>query len=109
MSRSIERKLSRVLIVLCTLAVASPPAAWAGIGPTPFRSGLFGVTPEQSIRISVLNAGEARGTIAAYVRILDLAGTVLAERRGRTLSEGVGAFVEVALGGGSSTGTTLPG
>jgi hypothetical protein len=109
MSRSIERKLSGVLIVLCTFAVASPPVARAGIGPTPFRSGLFGVTPEQSIRISVVNAGEALGTIAAYVRILDLAGTVLAERRGRTLSEGIGTFVDVALGGGSSTGTALPG
>jgi hypothetical protein len=36
---------------------------WAGVQPTPFRTGLFGITPGQAIRVSVLNAGNIGGTI----------------------------------------------
>jgi len=68
--------------------------AWAGIQPEPFRTGLFGVTAGQAIRISVVNAGPARGIINPCFRVWDAAGTLLLETDGGPLPAGVGTFVD---------------
>ena len=78
----------------CLLTMLPATVAWAGIDPTPFRTGLFGLTPTQSIRISVVNTGDVRGIITPRVIIRDVAGSPVAERRARPLAEGIGTFVD---------------
>src|SRR5262245_36094029 len=57
----IALNVRRSLGLASIAALLAAPHAWAGIEPTPFRTGLFGVMAGQTIRVSVLNAGEARG------------------------------------------------
>lgn len=71
-----------------------PFAPVAGIDPEPFRTGLFGVGEGQSIRVSVLNAGETGGIIEPCVRVLDLAGAVLFEGDGDLLPANGGVFAD---------------
>jgi hypothetical protein len=96
--------------------LAAPSLGWAGITPTPFRTGLFGITPGQAIRVSVLNAGNDGGIInpcmnpdlaGFVVKISGLAGQVLFESRGKAVPEGRGAFadfVAIADDGAASRG-----
>ena len=73
----------------------TPPwVAVAGINPQPFKTGLFGVREGQSIRVSVLNAGEAGGVINPCVRVFDLDGTLLFEADAVPLAAGAGAFMD---------------
>jgi hypothetical protein len=74
-----------------------PFAEVAGINPQPFRTGLFGVTTGQSIRVSVANAGEVGGLIEPRVRVFNLAGALLAEVDSDSLPAGGGRFVDLVL------------
>ena len=77
--------------------------AWAGVQPTPFRTGLFGIAAGQAIRVSVLNAGNDGGTInpcfnpdlgGFVVTIAGPAGRVLFESHGKAVAEATGAFTD---------------
>lgn len=91
---------------LLTFLYVSP--ASAGIQPEAFRTGLFGVTAGQSIRISVLNAGEAGGVINPCMRVLDSTGARLSEVDGRTLAGGAGTFVDFIVLPGGAAGERTP-
>ena len=71
-----------------------PFAKVAGIDPQPFRTGLFGVTAGQAIRVSILNTGDLGGIIAPCVRVWDAAGTLLVETETGPLPGGLGSFVD---------------
>lgn len=83
-----RRRLVATVAVL--LAMAAP--AWAII-VVDGKTGLFGVTGDQTIRVSVLNAG-ARGGILPCVRLFDLSGRLLAEMDGAMIRNGEGTFVD---------------
>lgn len=89
------------IAVACLITLLHVPLASAGIQPEPFRTGLFGVTVGQSIRISVLNAGAAGGVIDPCFHVLDATGALLFEIAGGPLGNGAGTFVDVMpmLGG----------
>jgi hypothetical protein len=83
-------------------ALLAPPA-WAGVTPTPFRTGLFGITAGQAVRVSVLNAGTEGGIIGPcfnpalagfVVKLSSPAGRVLFESPHKALPEGRGAFTD---------------
>jgi hypothetical protein len=88
------RSVRRLLGLACIAALLPAPLAWAGIDPEPFRTGLFGVAAGQSVRISVLNTGGARGVINPCFRIRDAAGRLLFEKEGDRLEGGLGTFVD---------------
>lgn len=85
------RRQTGAAALLVSLAAA---LAWAGVSPQPFRTGLFGVTAGQTIRVSVLNAGHARGIITPCVKIWDMEGNLLFESDGQPVSKGTGTFVD---------------
>jgi hypothetical protein len=91
--------VTAVLATSLTILFSSSPA-WAGINPQPFRTGLFGVTAGQTIRISVVNAGIIEPcampeVLVSAVRLRNLEGTPLFESKGELLREGVGTFVDI--------------
>lgn len=85
-----RRLIPHTLATAWLVIVSSAAIVGAGINPQPFRTGLFGVTAGQSIRISVLNAGDAGGIINPWVRVFDLAGMLLFETDSGALPGGVG-------------------
>jgi hypothetical protein len=89
-----RRQLVGFFLALGFAALFAGSPAWAGITPTPFRTGLFGVAAGQSIRISILNAGGVAGTIAPCMHVWDIAGTLLFERDAGVLAGGTGTFAE---------------
>ena len=98
--RSFIASVLAVLVVLC-----SGPVARAGIQPTPFRTGLFGITAGQAIRVSVLNAAVAGGIIGpcvappplvAKVAVRGLDGATLFEALTDKLLAGMGGVVDYA-------------
>ena len=101
-----RRRISACGCIGLLLAVAP---AWAGVDPTPFRTGLFGITPGQAVRVSVLNAGNEGGIInpcvnpdlaGFVVKISAPAGRVLFESHHKTLRQGVGTFTDFTPDGG---------
>lgn len=101
---------TRLVLGVCALAVAAAAEVWAADGPAPFRTGLFGVTPDQTVRISIVNTGDVKGTITPAVSLLDPSGAVLVERRGRSLAEGVGSFADFTSREGATwLGGAVPG
>ena len=72
------------------MALATPASAIIIIGT---RTGLFGVTGAETIRVSVLNAG-ARGGILPCTKLFDLSGQLLAELDGAMVRQGEGTFVD---------------
>jgi hypothetical protein len=58
------------------------------------KSGMFGVTRNETVRSYVVNTGEAKGIIINY-RILDMAGTTLAQSSDMRLALGQAAFFEL--------------
>ena len=93
----------------CIQLLLAVPPAWAGINPQPFRTGLFGITPGQAVRVSVLNAGSDGGTVnpcfnphlaGFIVKILGPAGRVLFESHHKVLLPGTGAFTDFTPDGG---------
>ena len=106
--REIARTCRRSLGLVCAGTLLAP-LAWAGVQPTPFRTGLFGITPGQAVRVSVLNAGGDGGIIGPcfnphldgfVVTISSPAGRVLFESHHKTLVQGVGTFTDFAPDGG---------
>lgn len=87
--RHIPRTLVAVLL-LAAVAIAAP--AWAIIIINN-KTGLFGVTGGQTIRVSVLNASD-RGSIQPCTKVFDMSGTMLAEVEGMPLRPGEGTFVD---------------
>jgi hypothetical protein len=109
-----------VTSVLATSLVAlfSGSPAWAGVEPEPFRTGLFGVTAGQMIRVSVVNAGIIQPCVmpevlVSAVIIRNLAGAPLFEAKGELLTEGMGMFVDFQPipddGAPTPTGALTPG
>src|SRR5262245_47129509 len=84
---------SRFLVTVAAVLLCAV-TSMAGVGPVPFRTGLFGVVPGQTVRISVLNAGDARGIINPCFKIWDAAGGLLFESDGEPLALGTGDFRE---------------
>ena len=86
------RRVGRFTAIACAAVLLSAQAAWAGVQPTPFRTGLFAVARGQGVRVSLVNAGEVRGIINPCVKIWDAQAQLLAEtdlgrvRRGRSVS-----------------------
>jgi hypothetical protein len=100
--RKIATAFRHALGLMCLGALLAPPA-WAGVNPQPFRTGLFGITPGQAIRVSVLNAGNEGGTVnpcfnpalaGFVVKLSSPAGRVLFEAPHKALPEGRGAFTD---------------
>jgi hypothetical protein len=99
--RSFVRAIPTTLVV----AVLAASQAWAGIEPTPFRTGLFGLAAGQAIRVSLLNAGNQTGIIGpcffppdpvmATVVVRNLLGGALFKADTEKLSAGMGTFVDV--------------
>jgi hypothetical protein len=92
--------------------------ASAGIDPQPFRTGLFGVTAGQTIRVSAANAGIIQpcvmpDVLVSAVIIRDLAGAPLFEAKGEVLTDGMGMFVDFQPvpedGAPTPTGALTPG
>jgi hypothetical protein len=92
-----------VAAILASLVVVPSTGVRAGINPQPFRTGLFGITVGQAVRVSVLNAGIDRGTVnscfppdpvAPAVVIRGLDGTALLESNPEKLLPGAGTFVD---------------
>ena len=106
--REIGRTYRHSLGLVC-MGTLLAPSAWAGIEPQPFRTGLFGITPGQAVRVSVLNAGNEGGTInpcfnpdlaGFVVTISRPAGRVLFESHNKTLLQGLGTFTDFTPDGG---------
>src|SRR5687767_11711875 len=76
--------------LLAAVAIAAP--AWA-IVITGGKTGLFGVTGGQTIRVSVLNATD-KGGIQPCVGLFDISGNQLAEIEGMPLRPGEETFVD---------------
>ena len=78
--------------IACAAVLLSAQAAWAGIQPEPFRTGLFAVARGQGVRVSLVNAGDVRGIINPCFKIWDAQARLIAEtdlgrvRRGRSVS-----------------------
>ena len=99
----------RFLACACIGLLLAVPPAWAGVDPTPFRTGLFGIAPGQAVRVSVLNAGNEGGGInpcfnpdlaGFVVKILSPTGPVLFESHHKRLLQGVGTFTDFTPDGG---------
>jgi hypothetical protein len=58
------------------------------------KTGLFGVTGGQTIRVSLWNAGN-RGGIVPCTHVLDLSGNLLVEIEGAPTGPGEGTFVDI--------------
>jgi len=69
--------IRRLITVTCVATLLSPSTAWAGIEPTPFRTGLFSIARGQGVRISIVNAGNARSIINPCVMVWSIEGRVL--------------------------------
>jgi hypothetical protein len=99
--RMLRKDMARMLLgslgLACLAVVLSGQLAWAGIEPTPFRTGLFGVVAGQTVRVSIVNAGDAAGIINPCMRIWSAAGVLLAETDGGPLPTGVGTFADFIL------------
>ena len=86
------RHIRRFTAIACAVVLLSAQAAWAGVQPTPFRTGLFAVARGQGVRVSLVNAGDVRGIITPCVKIWDAQAQLLAEtdvgrvRRGHSVS-----------------------
>ena len=91
---AMKGRVARTLGAACLVTFLTVPAAWAGIQPTPFRTGLFGVTVGQAIRISVLNAADTRGIIEPCARVVDAAGNLLVKMDAGPVPAGAGAFFD---------------
>jgi hypothetical protein len=78
----------------CCASLFTATLAWAGVSPQPFRTGLFGVTAGQSIRISILNAGDAAGIIEPCAHVFDNDGQLLFEWAAGPLPGGKAIFVD---------------
>jgi hypothetical protein len=108
-----RRQLVTSVLATFLVVLFSGSLAWAGIEPQPFRTGLFGVTAGQSVRISVLNAEGARGVINPCFRIRDAAGKLLFETEGGSLQAGIGTFADFVPvpedGAPPPTGAPAPG
>lgn len=90
MRRNLHRKLLIAIVLLAAVAIAAP--VWAII-VVDGKTGLFGVTGGQTIRVSILNAGD-RGGIQPCVKVFDLSGRLLAESEGESLRPGQGTFID---------------
>ena len=100
------------VIATALVALFSASPAWAGIEPQPFRTGLFGITAGQTIRVSVVNAGIINPcfmpeVLVSAVTIRDLAGRPLFESKGEVLVPGMGTFVDVPWEDPAATLTRL--
>jgi len=88
------------VLVTPLVALFSGSPVWAGIDPQPFRTGLFGVTAGQTIRVSVANAAGVFNAcftpevLVSAVRFRDLAGALLFESKGEVLTDGMGMSVD---------------
>ncbi len=91
---AMKGRVARTLGAACLVTFLTVPAAWASIQPTPFRTSLFGVTVEQAIRISVLNAADIRGIIEPCARVVDAAGNLLVKMDAGPVPAGAGAFFD---------------
>jgi hypothetical protein len=98
MKKPLSSRLLQVTLAACAAAVVCLALyvrpAWAGVEPEPFRTGLFGIAPGQAVRISVLNTGEASGTINPCVRVSDAAGRLLVDTDSGPVMGGTGTFVD---------------
>jgi hypothetical protein len=100
--RRIARSVRVWLGLGCIGALLAPSLAWAGVEPQPFRTGLFGITPGQAIRVSVLNADDGGvinpcvnpGALVAAVLIRNVHGGVLFKVRSERVPAGMGTFVD---------------
>ena len=87
------RRVRRLLGLAGLVTLLAAPLVWAGVSPQPFRTGLFGVTGSQTIRVSVLNASD-KGIVVPCAKVFDMSGTMLAEVEGMPLRPGEGTFVD---------------
>ena len=86
--------IARTLAAAGLVAFLPGTAANMGVDPTPFRTGFFGVAAGQTIRMSIVNAGDAQGTINPCVRVWDAEGRLLFELDAGLVSPGLGTFVD---------------
>jgi hypothetical protein len=100
-----RRSFVTSLLAASLVLLFSVAPGWAGVEPTPFRTGLFGVTAAQAVRVSVFSAGVAGGIInpcvnpgplVAKVAIRGLDGATLFESLIDKLLAGVGGFADFA-------------
>jgi hypothetical protein len=98
-----NRKLFVTSVLTLVVVLLFGQVAWAGVDPEPFRTGLFGITASQAVRVSVLNVGIEGGIInpcmvpeplVAKVAIRGLDGATLFESLTGRLLAGTGAFVD---------------
>ena len=95
-------QLVRSILSASLVALFSVSPAWAGIDPQPFRTGLFGITPGQTIRVSVAFPGGVINpcfmpeVLVSDVSLRDVAGRRLFESKGGLLQEGMGTFFDVS-------------
>jgi hypothetical protein len=86
-----KRTLLTAVLLVAAVAMAAPARAIVVVDS---KTGLFGVTGGQTIRVSLWNAGN-RGGIIPCTRVFDLSGALLAEIEGTPTGPGEGTFVDV--------------
>lgn len=86
----IMRAIVITTAVVAMAVMAVPASAIVIVGG---HTGLFGVTTDQTIRVSILNLAARKG-IQPCVGIVDANGALIAELDGRALREGEGTFVD---------------
>jgi hypothetical protein len=91
MTRTTTRRAAAAAAIAFALTAAYAPLS--AIVVVDSKTGLFGVTSDQTIRVSVLNAG-TRGGIVPCTKVFDITGALLAEADGRVLEPGEGMFVD---------------
>lgn len=100
--------MSRIVTTAVMAALLPVFTAGACAEPLTATTGLFGVTADQVIRVSLLNAADGSVTVAARAQLLDLAGRLLVDRRGAAVPAGAGTFVDFTVPA-LTGGTTMPG
>ena len=90
MIRGHVRRARLVVSLLAAVAIATPASAIIIVNG---KTGLFGVTGSQTIRVSVLNASD-KGGINPCVGVFDLSGRMLVEIEAMPLRPGEGTFVD---------------
>jgi hypothetical protein len=94
-----------VAATLAVIAVAVTAVPLSAIIIIDGHTGLFGVTPDQTIRVSIFNAA-MKGGIHPCVKVFDITGALLAERDGQSIRPGEGTVVDfdgAALGPRAAT------
>jgi hypothetical protein len=88
------RRIACAVTAVALLASVAVSPTSAKIQPTPFRTGLFGITPGQGVRVSVFNGGATEKILLPAIRLFTPDGKKLFEAAAQKVIDGTGVFVD---------------